>query len=955
MVAATNTSTLTPTKPIAAATVPSGWTPEQGGSEATGATFLGALLGRVRASSRGVLTALTLGPVLAFGQVPPVTIDGVEVATLANGIPLLLIADPGQKGEVSVAVCYGKGSSVEAQGQQGAAHALEHMKFRGTKKYPDAKGELAKRQAEMNGFTSTDRICYFENFASGKGYDTWALDFEADRAVNTQYPAEVFKKEQTAFLSELKMAFGRPEFALKQAVYGAAFTFHGYERMPIGNEADVANLNVETLQRLDKAVYQDPKNIVVAVAGTFNAEAIKAQANATFGVIPEYQGPALGTSKEPKQNGAKYVAVEGTDPTARLLSVYHGVAASHPMAMAQRAISALLTEEDGPLHKALVKSGLASQVYADPDELKEPGLLNFQVTLTEPKHQQAAERILAAVVEGLASGSTKLDAAALKRWKQGALLQHDRTLAERGLNLALKLAGSAVATGVPQAGLAERQLVEDLNAEQIQAFAQTFLVKQNRTMGVYLPTPEAKGEATAKAVDVDAVDPRLAQYQGRPGQEVKPLPQTRQQVEALIKAHQLSNGARVQFLPVENEGHFVQGSIVFGTADPEALWSSPADGVLASILGTVSKQSDSQEIRARLTELDASVTAWLSSSQPGGIEVNFDTRRENVPQVIALVGELLNQATFPEDRFKEVINTTKTNLEEQKSEGWLLLYDRLARKSGVAPDNDPRHPPTTEEQLLALKALTPAQLAQQWERFRSKGQLDIALAGDLSQDASVLSALEAAFGGWKNVPASTLSSFTPAADAALTNVIDTPGKPAAYVGFGRTVPIDDQHADYAPLRVVAEILGNFDGPAYHALRHSGATDTYAVMASFEHSPGMDHSTFQLAANTTPAKLKEAERLMTKLLQELKGDQRLLDDTKAESAKKLRALYASGDALASSLNYGLVHGWTLEYHEALDARIQQVTVDDLNRVIDKYLRSGLAVVSVADQKAVPSGR
>ena len=172
---------------------------------------------------------------------------GIQQVTLANGIPLILIPDQSKKPNVAVAVCYGKGSAIEGPGQQGGAHALEHMKFYGTEAFPDPKAEQSKRQAVWNGFTGQDRVCYYEQMPAGQGHEEWALKFENDRARNTKYDQAGFEHEKTAFLSELKLSYSDTAFLLDEAVRGTAYTFSGNERSPIVNASDVAELKIATI------------------------------------------------------------------------------------------------------------------------------------------------------------------------------------------------------------------------------------------------------------------------------------------------------------------------------------------------------------------------------------------------------------------------------------------------------------------------------------------------------------------------------------------------------------------------------------------------------------------------------------------------------------------------------------------------------------------------------------
>src|SRR6266446_7382931 len=92
-------------------------------------------------------------------------IEGVTEYRLANGLRVLTLPDPGID-TVTVHVTYLVGSRHEGYGEKGMAHLLEHMLFKGSKRYPNVKEQFTQRGARWNGTTSSDRTTYFESFAA---------------------------------------------------------------------------------------------------------------------------------------------------------------------------------------------------------------------------------------------------------------------------------------------------------------------------------------------------------------------------------------------------------------------------------------------------------------------------------------------------------------------------------------------------------------------------------------------------------------------------------------------------------------------------------------------------------------------------------------------------------------------------------------------------------------------
>src|SRR5580698_8346246 len=128
---------------------------------------------------------------LVFGQAKPgpaepsfvTAVEGVKEYSLPNGLQVLLVSDVAQT-NVVVNVVYHVGSRQEGYGETGMAHLLEHMMFKGSKKFSSIKQTIADKGASANGTTWYDRTDYYEILPATDSNLSWALDMESDRMVN---------------------------------------------------------------------------------------------------------------------------------------------------------------------------------------------------------------------------------------------------------------------------------------------------------------------------------------------------------------------------------------------------------------------------------------------------------------------------------------------------------------------------------------------------------------------------------------------------------------------------------------------------------------------------------------------------------------------------------------------------------------------------------------------------
>ncbi|QUL98412.1 MAG: insulinase family protein [Candidatus Fermentithermobacillus carboniphilus] len=119
---------------------------------------------------------------------------------------------------VAFFVWYRVGGRNEVPGVTGISHWVEHMMFKGTRKYK--KGELDRMVSRhggiWNAFTWIDFTVYFEVLPAN--YLDLSLDIESDRMINCLFDPVEVDSERTVIISEREGAENSPEFWLDEAV-----------------------------------------------------------------------------------------------------------------------------------------------------------------------------------------------------------------------------------------------------------------------------------------------------------------------------------------------------------------------------------------------------------------------------------------------------------------------------------------------------------------------------------------------------------------------------------------------------------------------------------------------------------------------------------------------------------------------------------------------------------------
>ena len=336
--------------------------------------------------------------------------DTIRKTQLANGLTVVL-REMHHAPVASFWVWYRVGSRNEYSGITGISHWVEHMLFKGTPSYPQGAFDkaIAREGGVFNGMTWIDFTTYFETLPADR-LDL-ALRVEADRMVNAVFDPAETELERTVIISERQGNENNPEFLLSEALQAAAFQAHPYHHTVIGWQCDLETMTRDQLYQHYRTFYA-PNNTILAVAGDFDSDALLARIEELFGAIAA--GPALPpyTAKEPPQRGERRVTVEGPGTTAYLELAYRAPQATHPDYYSLVVLDTILGGPKGMslwgggtanrssrLYKALVETGLASEVGSAISSTVDPYLFSFSATVQQGRTLQEVEAVLLAEVQ----------------------------------------------------------------------------------------------------------------------------------------------------------------------------------------------------------------------------------------------------------------------------------------------------------------------------------------------------------------------------------------------------------------------------------------------------------------------------------------------------------------------------------------------------------------------------
>lgn len=216
---------------------------------------------------------------------------GAQTFMLANGMQVVLI--PNHRAPVvSHMVFYKVGSADEPPGKSGIAHFLEHLLFKGTKRFPEGAMTdiVARNGGNQNAFTTRDYTGYFQNIAVDRL--PLMMDMEADRMRNLVLAEKDIGTEREVIIEERRMRVeNSPSALLGERMAAALWMTNTYAIPVIGWEHEMRGLNLADNLAIYKQHYA-PHNAILVVAGDITMDKLKPLAEKYYGAIPKSGDPS---------------------------------------------------------------------------------------------------------------------------------------------------------------------------------------------------------------------------------------------------------------------------------------------------------------------------------------------------------------------------------------------------------------------------------------------------------------------------------------------------------------------------------------------------------------------------------------------------------------------------------------------------------------------------------------
>jgi predicted Zn-dependent peptidase len=340
-----------------------------------------------------------------------------------NGLPLHRIAIPGTRA-LTVLVAFDAGARNERPEENGMAHFLEHLVFKGGEAYPTYKdvNETAERLGGvLNAYTSHDLVAFHITVRAESA--PAAIDLLTDFVGRPRIDAEELDRERGVVIQEINRAYDQPSTVAEYLIDRAAFGDHPLGRTVLGPEENLRSFTREGIVAFRTRRWSGSRGGAF-LAGNLEHLPAEEELLESFARFPSLPEPdSYVPAPEP---GAERLVDRRETNQSHLRMIYRpGVSASSPRERAALTIySTLLGGSMGSrlFEEIREKRGLCYSVYALSHSFADLPVLQLGSGLESAKCIEAYSRMREIVEELRTQGPTEEEVARARAYAAGRLV-----------------------------------------------------------------------------------------------------------------------------------------------------------------------------------------------------------------------------------------------------------------------------------------------------------------------------------------------------------------------------------------------------------------------------------------------------------------------------------------------------------------------------------------------------
>lgn len=803
------------------------------------------------------------------------------------------------------------GSINETESNNGVAHFLEHMFFKGTSKYSSGDFDriLESKGAITNAATSKDFTHYYITIPS-KDFDT-ALKLHADMILNPLIPRVELEKERKVVLEEIAKNQDSPQRILYKNLVSQIYKTHPYKREVIGIQKVIQTITREEMLDFYNKYYT-PQNMTTIIVGDVDTDDVLTKINEYFNqppsknVLPKFKREArLVTSSE---------VIEKADvKTAYLMMGFNGVDAKNKKENYELDVLATILGDGvtSRLYKSLKdEKRLVQSISAYNSSSRDDGLFvvsaNFEVENLDKVKKAILEEI-----ENIKKNKISID----ELNKAFSIIERDTYYSRESVsNIASELGYTKTIFDDVDMYSNYVKEIKKITPQQVQQVAIKFLNPQKMAVSVVVPKDyvETSSEKEVKKEQTRIIPKLISENNS-------------------VKKYLLPNGATVVLN--DNRSNDIIAIELFAKGGKLVEPKSGVGSVLASAMFKGTKKYTKDEFLNLLEEKGIKLGAGDGSEN---FTVSLKMTRNEFDLALELLDEVLNNAILDDATIEKVKNEKLYSLKVARDNPFYVALEEFKE---LAYQNSLYKKITTKQQEKSIPNINKEDVVTYYNSIFEPKNIVVSVNGNMNEEQKQY--LFDFFG--QKLKSKTASSFEISKyktnlltnEKNLEKVVKKETQ-SAWLVLGWRVNGVENEKDYATLKVINSLLGS--GMSSRLFTNLRDQQGLAYQVGSSYSANTNLGFFITYIGTNPKQVEHSKNEMLKEINILKhefvtqeelcsakdkliGNFVLSQETNSEKAQTL------GDFEVTNRGYDFVN----RYPDL----IQSVSANDIIKVANKY--------------------
>jgi len=854
-----------------------------------------------------IVCVLFFMPLIAFASEP-------QVYKLKSG-QTVVIQQVKTNPIVTIDTWIKTGSIDETDKNNGVAHFLEHLFFKGSSKYPVGEFDriIESNGGITNAATSKDFTHYYITIPSDK-FDL-ALDLHSDMLLTPQIPSDELEKERKVVIEEICKDLNSPRNKLTKNLVSLTYKTHPYKREVIGKKEIIENITREEIFDFYNKNY-GPQNMITLVIGDVEPQETLRKIEKAFS--DNYKKSKQNSYKKEKRLTKNVEKIIYDDISTGYIAIgYNTVPMVHKDTYALDILAVILGQGRNSRFYQNIKDNkqLAYSISAGNSSSRDDGMFIISANF-QPENVSKLRKEINNEVEKIKKyGITDED---LKFAKN--VIEKDTFFERESISdIAGEFGYTLVVTGDYNYYKEYLKNINNVTVDEVKKVADKYL-KYSAT-SVLLPKKYEKQINNMKVI------------KNTNAKFVK---------EAYgVKKYALENGATL--LINQNDSNEIV-AISINAKGGEFLEKIPGTGFLTAQLMTKgTKKYSFEELNRIMEENGINITP---ASGGDNFLINILTTKSQLTKTFELLDEIINNSVFQEDKLNKDKTSALNNIKKSRD---IPLKVALENYKTLIFKGSP-YSNTNKILEKTIPTIQIKDIQEYYDKIFYPENIVIAINCNVNE-RELIGNFTNIFNGKKGNKFDFnkhINDVKPITKPEISETKIENLETAWYFAGWQTSGVTNKK-EYAILQVINSLLGG--GMSSRLFRNVRDTEGLAYQIGSSYSPNRLRGQFMVYIGTNPKTLKYSEKRLMEEVNRLKYEPVSNEELKAVKEKLTGQYYIGLETnldKASALSNFEVSSRGFEFIDEYKTLINSVTPDDIMNIAKKYFNNN-KVTSIVKEK------